>query len=389
MEFCCFSTARRLPPAACRLRILFLLSHIRRFDWLLLGAVLLLISIGLLSLFSLSGVSAFPFFRRQIVWAGIGLVGLAASSFIDFRIFRTQGTAVLLFYAFTVTLLLAVLLVSLQIRGVEAWLRVGGVQIQPVEFAKIALVVLLAKFFSRRHAEIYRIRHLAVSGIYTGVPAGLVLLQPDVGSAAVLVAIWAAVVCFSGIRLRHVVLLLVLASLVGWIGWSFGLHEYQKERVVSFFDPYRDPAGAGYQMIQSMIAVGSGQLWGKGLGYGSQSHLNFLPEAETDFIFAAFAEEWGFAGTLAALSLFGVVLWRIVAIGQRAGDNFSRLYAVGFAALVFVQTFIHVGMNMGVMPITGLTLPFVSYGGSSLISLLIGVGMLQNIKVNARRSVRE
>ncbi len=367
--------------------ILFFFSHLRRFDWLLIGALLLLISIGLLSLFSLSAVSAFPFFRRQLVWAAIGLSALVAASFVDFRLFRTQSVAVLLLYGVAIALLASVLLISLKVRGIEAWLRVGGVQIQPVEFAKLALVVLLAKFFSRRHAEIYRVRHLAISGLYVLLPAGLVLAQPDVGSAAVLIAIWAAVVCFSGIRLRHLVLLLVLAGLAGWIGWNFGLHEYQKARVISFFDPYRDPRGAGYQMLQSMIAVGSGQTWGKGLGYGSQSHLNFLPEAETDFIFAAFAEEWGFAGTLVVLSLFGVVLWRIIATGQRASDNFSRLYAIGFATLIFVQMFIHVGMNMGVMPITGLPLPFVSYGGSSLISLLIGVGVLQNIRINGRRRV--
>lgn len=363
------------------------LAHISRFDWLLAASVLLLIGIGVMSLYSLSGVSPFPFFERQLVWVGIGVCLLLASSFVDFRIFRTQSAAVLLFYAVSVLLLTAVLVAGIYVRGIRAWLTLGGVALQPVELAKLALVILLAKFFSKRHIEIYRIRHLLVSGLYMAVPMGLVLLQPDLGSAAVLFLIWAAVVLFSGMKVRHFFLLVFISCLAAFLAWQFALAPYQKGRIVSFLDPYRDPQGAGYQMIQSMIAVGSGQIWGKGLGYGSQSHLHFLPEPQTDFIFAAYAEEWGFVGTVILLGLFAVVLWRIIRIGVRAQDNFSRLYTLGFAALIFTQAFIHIGMNMGVLPVTGLPLPFVSYGGSSLVTLLIGVGIVQNIKINARREV--
>ena len=367
------------------IRMLFF--HIRRYDWLLMGAVLILVAIGLISLYSLSGVSVVPFFRRQLLWAGIGTFLLLLSSFIDFRLFRTQSAAVFIFYLLSVVSLAAILAFGARIRGVRAWFQVGGAALQPVEAAKLTLVIVLAKFFSKRHIEIYRIRHLVVSGLYLMAPTALVLLQPDLGSAIVLIAVWLAVVLFSGMKVRHFFSLVAIGGLIALAAWSALLLPYQKSRITSFLDPYRDPKGAGYQMIQSMIAVGSGQMWGKGLGYGSQSHLHFLPESQTDFIFAAYAEEWGYTGMLILLALFFVVLWRIVRIGIRAQDNFSRLFTLGFAALIATQAFIHIGMNMAVLPITGITLPFVSYGGSSLVMMLVGIGIVQNIKINARREV--
>lgn len=362
-------------------------SHIRKYDWVLTVSVFLLVMIGLMSLSSLSGVSAFPFFWRQLMWAGIGVAVFIIASLIDFRLFRTQSAAVFLFYLVSVVLLAAILVLGVRVRGIKAWFQFAGVAVQPVELAKLSLVILLAKFFSKRHIEIYRIRHLVVSGLYVLVPTLLVLVQPDLGSAIVLVAVWIAVVLFSGMKVRHFFSLVLIGIAVAGAAWFAVLLPYQKARITSFLDPYRDPKGAGYQMIQSMIAVGSGQMLGKGLGYGSQSHLHFLPEPETDFVFAAYAEEWGYVGTLILLGLFMIVLWRVIRIGARARDNFSRLYTLGFSALLFAQAFIHIGMNMAVMPITGITLPFVSYGGSSLVMSLIGVGIVQNIKINARREV--
>lgn len=373
-------------PCFC-VSLLFSLSHIRKYDWVLLGAVFLLITIGLVSLFSIAGVKPVYFFARQLMWVAIGMCLLVASSLIDFRLFRTQSVAVLMLYGITVSLLILVISSAFVIRGVRSWLTFGSFSVEPVELVKLALIILLAKFFSKRHVEIYRIRHLIVSGAYAALPALLVLAQPDLGSAIILVAIWIAVVIFSGMKLRHLVLLVCIFGLFTFAGWHTILKPYQKSRIVTFLDPYRDPKGAGYQMLQSMIAVGSGRMWGKGLGYGSQTHLHFLPEAETDFIFAAFVEEWGFVGTLILLLLLLIVLWRIVRIGMRSSDNFSRVYCHGFAAYIFVQSFIHIGMNMGLLPITGITLPFVSYGGSSLVTLLIGVGITQNIKINARRAI--
>ncbi len=361
--------------------------HIRRYDWLLMGAVLVLAGFGLLTLFSLSSASTFPFFTRQLAWTAIGVAFLVLASFIDFRMFRTQGVLIFLLYLFGISLLTILLLKNAAVRGVEGWLQIGGFTVQPVEAVKLLLIILLAKFFSKRHVEIYRIRHLLVSGAYMALPAFLVLAQPDLGSAIVLVAIWSAVVVFSGMKLRHLVILFLLGAILSGFAWGFLLAPYQKARITSFLNPEGDPKGAGYQAIQSVIAVGSGRMWGKGLGYGSQSHLNFLPEAETDFIFAAFAEEWGFVGVVVMLGFYFLVLWRIIVIGMRASDNFSRLYTLGFAALIFMQSFIHIGINMGLLPITGITLPFISYGGSSLVTLLAGIGIVQNIKMNARRAV--
>lgn len=354
-----------------------------------MGALFLLIGLGLLSLFSLSSIALVPFFKRQLIWTLVGLTLLVATSYVDFRLFRTQSFVVFLFYVVMVFSLALIFLVNLKIRGVESWFRVGGLALQPVELTKIILIILLAKFFSKRHVEIYRIQHLIVSGTYVAIPTLLVLLQPDLGSALILVAIWFAVVIFSGMKLRHLALLVILGLAISFFAWFTVLKPYQKARITSFITPYADTKGASYQMNQSMIAVGSGRLWGKGLGYGSQTHLHFLPEAETDFIFAAFAEEWGYVGVLVLLSLFLLLLWRIVKIGQHAADNFSRLYSLGFAALIFIQSFIHIAMNMGALPITGITLPFVSYGGSSLVTLLIGIGILQNIRINGRKGFEE
>jgi rod shape determining protein RodA len=367
----------------------FIFEHVRRFDWLLMGAIFILMMMGLVTLFSLENASQFPFFVRQLIWVGVGFAALFSISFLDFRFFRAQSGVVLGLYLFTTLLLLFLIISNITFRGVAAWIQIGQVFVQPVEVAKLSLIILLAKFFSNRHIEIYRIRHLIVSGVYFLIPTVLVLLQPDLGSALVLIVIWLSVIVFSGMKFRHIVILGIASILVAGIAWMFVLAPYQKARITSFLNPYNDPKGAGYQMIQSMIAVGSGGLWGKGLGYGSQSHLNFLPEAETDFIFAAFAEEWGFVGVAVMLLLFLVVLFRIIWIGMKSSDSFSRLYVIGFAAFIFSQTFVHVGMNMGVMPITGITLPFVSYGGSSLVSILIGVGILQNIKINSRKQIED
>src|SRR3989338_8427479 len=211
-----------------------ILIHFRKFDWLLTGAVFLLMGIGLLSLFSLSDVGVFPFFKRQVLWSAVGITLMIGASLVDFRIFRTQGFLVFLFYVGAVGLL-ALVLLSTAILGVEGWFRFGSVLIQPVEFTKIVLIILFAKFFSKRHVEIY------------------------------LVSIWVGVVLFSGMRLRHFFVLVAIGFLVGSLGWQFALEPYQKNRITAFLSPYEDPKGAGYQMIQSMIAVGSGQVWGKGI----------------------------------------------------------------------------------------------------------------------------
>lgn len=346
------------------------------------GVILFIVAFGLVSLLSLSGFTG-SFFERQLVWVVIGIAVFLFSSFLDYRMFRASGLFLLLAYLAGVVALMALLVFGPITRGIRGWFGIGGVLIQPVEFTKLLLVILVAKYFSKRHSEIAQMRHLVISGMYFAIPVLLILLQPDLGSAFIVLAIWVAVTLFSGIRYKHFALLMVLLAAAAIIGWFFVLAPYQKSRITAFLDPYQDPRGTGYNVIQSLIAVGSGQMFGKGFGYGSQTHLRFLPEAETDFIFAAFAEEWGFSGAFTLLILYGVMFWRLLRIGFFVNNNFARLYVLGFSTLLFTQIFIHVGMNLGIFPVTGITLPFVSYGGSSLVSLMAGMGVAQSIRIHS------
>lgn len=359
-----------------------MLLRLKQMDWFLNGAVFFICAIGVISLLSLSGLGG-SFFLRQLVWVVLGFAVFLFFSLLDYRIFRASGLFLLSCYLVGVGALTALLAFGPITRGIRGWFGIGGVLIQPVEFIKLILILLIAKYFSKRHSEIAQMQHLIISGIYFAIPVLLVLLQPDLGSAFILLAIWIAVTLFSGIRRKHFAILALLLIVISVAAWLFALAPYQKARITTFLDPYQDPRGTGYNVIQSLIAVGSGQMWGKGFGYGSQTHLHFLPEAETDFLFAAFAEEWGFAGALVLLSLYGAMFWRLLRIGFFADNNFARLYILGFSTLIFTQVFIHIGMNVGIFPVTGITLPFMSYGGSSLISLMAGMGVAQSIRVHS------
>lgn len=359
---------------------------LENFDWPLFSSVLLLVVVGLIVLWSLSPDHLF---LRQILWALIGLAALGLFAILDYRIFRNHGGILIILLLLGVALLTLLLLIGPKTRGVTSWFWLGSVAFEPVESIKLLLILILAKYFSRRHIEIYQIRHLLISGMYVVFPVALVILQPDLGSAIILLAIWVAVVIFSGIKLRHLFMtVLVLAAILG-VFWIGVLEPYQKSRIVAYFDPYRDPLGAGYNAIQAVIAVGSGKIWGKGIGYGTQSQLNFLPEAETDFIFAALAEEAGLLGGIILFAIFSFFIHRVLKIGMAAKDNFSKLYVLGFSALVSMQFIIHVGINLALLPVTGITLPFVSYGGSSLVTLMAGVGILESIRRHSRSDIME
>lgn len=367
-----------------------MISAIQRFlrhaDWFLITAMLAVLFIGLMAVWSFSPPAS-KFFERQLLWVGLGLAVFFIFSMLDYRIFKNHGLFLVGLYLMVLAALVALLLFAPATRGVKAWFQIGGAGIQPAELMKLVLVLVLAKYFSRRHIEIARLPHLLISGFYAGLAAVPVLFQPDLGSALILGAIWLAVVCFSGIKFKHLLAFFVLAALFSFLAWNSLLAPYQKERIITFLDPYRDPQGEGYNAIQAEIAAGSGRLWGKGIGYGTQSHLNFLPEAETDFIFAAYAEETGFAGAIMLLGLLGAMVWRFFVIGMQAQDNFSKLFTVGFSALVFSEAFIHIGANLGLLPITGISLPLVSYGGSNLITTLVGLGILQSIRINSRAEI--
>ncbi|MEK7173749.1 MAG: rod shape-determining protein RodA [Patescibacteria group bacterium] len=349
----------------------------KRLDWILLGALAPLFLWSLLILKAV-GTADDHFFYRQTIWIIIGLFVMFLVASVEWRTFSYTGVVLFLYFGLVVSLVLLIL-TGTRVKGAVSWFSFFEASFQPAEAVKLALILILAKYFSYRHIDIARFRHILITGVYTALPSSLILLQPDLGSVIIILAIWVGMTMVAGIRVRHFVLLTLCGLLVAVSGWYYLLEPYQKERIITFLNPTADPQGAGYNALQSMIAVGSGELFGKGVGYGSQSRLQFLPESHTDFIFAAFAEEWGFIGVTLLLVFFGIVLWRILAIGAASPTNFSKLFAIGFSIFIVAQAAIHACMNMGLLPITGITFPFMSYGGSSLLVLCIGVGILQNM----------
>ncbi|MEK9175747.1 MAG: rod shape-determining protein RodA [Patescibacteria group bacterium] len=364
-----------------------IVQTIKSIDWILMLSSLMLVFFGLTTMrsFGVAGdISVQYFFTRQIVWIALSLIIFCIALFIDWGFFKTNSVFLILFYIIILLMLVVVLVGNQSVRGAESWLNVGFIKLEPSEFMKPVLLLLLAKYFSRRHVEIARIRTLIVSGIYVFIPTLLVFLQPDFGSAALLGFLWLGMSLVGGIRIRHLISLFVVGLIAAIFIWQFLLLPYQKSRIVSFVNPGSDVRGTGYHSTQSMIAVGAGELLGRGIGYGTQSRLAFLPEHETDFIFAAFAEEWGFVGVLIFLLFFGIVVWRILRTGIYAESNFERLFSAGLSLLIFFQASIHIGMNMGILPITGLSMPLVSYGGSGLVTIFLSMGILQSMSLHKK-----
>ena len=357
-------------------------------DWVLFLSALLIVFLGLVTMKSFPSATSDPSyagsdysFNRQLIWLGVALAVFFTSAYIDWNFLKANSIFLLIIYGAALSLLLILAFSSNAVRGSSSWLRIFSLTIEPVELMKPVLVLILAKYFSKRHVEIARFFHLFISSMYVGIPIILIMLQPDLGSAIVLGALWLGIAIVSGIKFRHLAMLFFSGIFLVLISWNFVLYPYQKERVVSFLNPYLDPAGAGYQATQSMIALGSGKLFGKGVGLGTQSRLEFLPEHTTDFIFAAFAEEWGFLGVLIFFLFLSILIWRILRSGIYGESNFEKLYAAGLAILIFFQSAVHIGMNAGVLPITGLGMPFLSYGGSSLVSLFLALGVLESLSI--------
>jgi len=272
--------------------------------------------------------------------------------------------------------------------GAQSRFDLGFFSLQPADPAKLILILVLAKYFSKRHELIGDFRHIIISGLYAFVIFGLVFIQPDFGSGIILFFIWFGMVLAAGIKLRHLLFVFFLGTLAFGGMWQFAFHDYQKERIMTFLDPLADIQGAGYNAYQSMVAVGSGQLFGKGIGYGTQSKLLFLPEFETDFIFAAFAEEWGLLGVALLFIAFGVVVWRLLIQAVRGASNFETLFATGVVIFLSSHFFVHIGMNIGLLPVTGTTVPFLSYGGSHLVTEYVAIGMVFAMSRYARISKR-
>lgn len=345
----------------------------RGVDWILLLSILPIMLGGLATMTSFGSETVF--FNRQLLWLSIGLLIALLIGRSDTRFLR-DSRYVTMFYGISIALLVLVLLVGKTVKGSKSWFDFGGVSLQPADIVKLFVVVVLAKYFSRRHVEIARIKHLLISVLYVLLPIGLIMLQPDFGSAMVLVFIWLGMALVAGISKRHILLVIGIAAVTFAIAWVGFFKPYQKARIETFFNPTADIRGSGYNAYQSVIAVGSGGVLGKGLGYGTQSRLNYLPEYETDFIFAAFAEEWGFFGAVIILVSFCIFLWRITIHARRGASNFETLFCVGYAITIFAHVVVNVGMNLGLMPVTGIPLPFMSYGGSHILGECIGLGLI-------------
>jgi rod shape determining protein RodA len=342
-------------------------------DYYLVFSACTLTLLGLVTMYSYQGDNLY--FERQVIWIGVALFLMVLALIPDYRFLRIGNTTFLLFLFFAFLLIL-VLFIGEVTLGAQSRFNFGFFSLQPSDPAKLVLIAVLAKYFSKRHEYIGDFKHIIISGLYTFAFFGLVFIQPDFGSAIILFFIWFGMVLVAGIRLRHLLVVFTLGAIAFGGMWQFVFLDYQKDRIMTFLNPLADIQGTGYNAYQSTIAVGSGQLLGKGIGYGTQSKLQFLPEYETDFIFAAFAEEWGLVGVVMLFSLFGVVMWRLLLHAVRAATNFERLFATGVSILILSHFFVHIGMNIGVLPVTGTTVPFLSYGGTHLMTEFLGLGIV-------------
>jgi len=385
--------------------------------------VSLLVTIGLIAVYSatsFSGVQS-TYFQKQLIFASIGFVLMIAVAFIPFRFLQRFAYP---FYGLSIFLLILVYFVGVKGFGAERWLSLGAIKIQPSELAKLATILAAAKYLSNRDAGINKLKHFSVVLLLVMVPFVLIVRQPDLGTSLVYAALLVPLIFWAGLRwfplfliispiftvlssfnviLLVIWLLIILAILyfsrqkilmiIGILIIHIGvglttpmlwdqLKPYQKNRIVTFINPEKDPRGAGYQIIQSQVAVGSGGIWGKGFLNGTQTHLKFLPAQHTDFIFSVIAEEWGFMGVITILLIFILLLLYLINLASAVRSTFSSITLLGIASVLFFHIFVNIGMTVGVAPVTGLPLPFISYGGSFLLSIMLMVGVAQNISHN-------
>ncbi len=360
----------------------------RRFyviDWFLLASVVAISLLGLVTMHSFSAENSF--FWKQVIWIILAIIVFFIASIPEYGFLRRTPVVVGL-YMVVVSLLALIFVFGAVVKGGQNRFDLGLFAFQPADLAKLVLIIFLAKYFARRHIEIAHIRHILVSGAYAFVMLILVFLQPDLGSAITIASIWLGMVLVAGISWKHLATLFIIAAVVSGGLWHFGLHQYQKDRILTFIHPLSNIQSTGYNAYQSTVAVGSGQFTGKGIGYGTQSKLQFLPEFQTDFIFASFAEEWGFVGVMLLFIFYTIVIVRILIIAAHGYDNFDTLVAAGIAIYFISQFIVHAGMNMGLLPITGTTLPFMSYGGSHLLTEYMALGILMGLRRRARPTIQ-
>ncbi len=349
------------------------MSSLKFFSLPTILSSIFLVSIGILVIYSSSKTLAF----QQILFAVVGLVFFFFLSQLDMHVL-TRFVKPL--YIFIIFLLLVVFFWGFESRGAIRWIPLGFFNVQASEFAKPVLILCLAYFWSRMApswANVFK------SLLITVPLALLIFIQPDLGSALTLMAIWLGMLFASRVSVKKIAVLILVASLIIPAGWFF-LRSYQRDRIIGFFAPQSDPLGRGYNQIQSTIAVGSGQLFGRGLGRGTQSRLQFLPEYRTDFIFASTVEELGFTGALIILVIYLFLLGYCLRVASLVNDSFNFLLVIGIFSMLICQIFVNIGMNIGILPITGITLPLISYGGSSLIATLMSLGLLSSVANNLK-----
>ena len=352
------------------------------FDWGLLGVVALIGGIGLMTLYSAvtSGASDphSVLFMKQSIWYCIGFLLMAGAFLFSYKTIEQWGNVI---YGLSIMLLLWVEWFGKYIGGSRRWLELGPASIQPSELVKIAVIIILARYY----AKMINVRGLTLKELIrpmalTLIPFAIIVRQPDLGTGLVVVLIALSITVFVKIERRAMIYIISGCTVTVPLVWFF-LKGYQKRRILTFLDPERDPLGAGYHIIQSKIAIGSGMIWGKGYLQGTQNALDFLPEQHTDFIFSVLAEEWGMVGAGILLLLFSLLILWGLNIAQSCRDPFGTILSVGVTAMIFWQVVINIGMVMGLMPVVGVTLPFISYGGSSIITVMVGVGLLMNVSM--------
>ncbi len=362
-----------------------LLRLFKKYDWIILTAVLLLSALGLLILYSSgikpSQVNSQIDTSRQIFYVASGLVLLVLASRMDYRVLRNYAMPL---YVITLGLLIIVKFFGVQRLGATRWITIGFFQFQPSELAKLVLIIVLAKLFADNYEKTRYFKYLMLSLAYLVPPLTLLLLQPDLATASVLAAIWLAmIVCTKAKKYWFAVGAAIIVIVIP-LTLPF-LHGYQRQRIETFFNPTANPTTTGYNVNQAIIAVGSGGWFGQGLNAGSQSQGNFLPSQHTDFIFAVLAEKMGFVGSILVIVLFAVLLIRSVSVVKKSSDRFGGFLIIGITAMLLFHIFINIGMNLGLVPVAGIPLPFISAGGSSMLVSLIGIGIIQSVVVRRRK----
>jgi rod shape determining protein RodA len=353
-------------------------SASRDYDWWLLAIAFSICSIGLLEIWSATHSSRLAGMQwRQTWWILIGVVGMFLLSRLDYHTVLDKAP---ILYVGAILALVAVLAVGHSRFGAKRWLPILGQFLQVSELVKLIIIIVLARFFTDVRSDRLSLGDLCKAGVLTALPLGLILLQPDLGTAMVLVPVAAVGAYLVGIQWKHAAVLVLVGAMMLPVGWHF-LKPYQKERVTTFLRPEDDPRGSGYQILQSKIAVGSGGFWGKGLGNGSQNQLGFVPVRYSDFILAALAEELGFAGVFLALVLYTALLLRLIQNAQRAKDRAGMLLVMGVAAILGFHVLVNVAMVIGYMPVTGIPLPLMSYGGSATLFVFLALGLVMNVRL--------